>query len=816
MLHLTFPIRLLRPLLMLALLAGVIGAQAQHDCRSTKQQLHGGQAKGGGGGLWPFEILHQRIELDLTVHNTLKASCLVRTTPRQPGLSIVPLDLLALTVDSVSSPTGPLVFTHVGETLGIDLGTEATLDDTLEFTVHYRGSPALDPSGFGGFYLTATHAYNLGVAFQSVPHSYGRAWFPCVDNFTERNSYEFVVRTANGRKAWCNGHLVSETALGGDTLIRHWRMDETMPAYLASVAASDYTVVRDTFPSIGGGPIPVELVARAPDTTNMKASFIHLRDAFDAFEDWFGPYRWNKVGYVLTPQGAMEHSTSVHYPSFIANGNLQYEGIMAHELAHQWWGDLVTCDRAEEMWINEGFAEYLSFLFEEWVYGPGKYRQLVKSNHRKMVHRAHLIDQGWWALSEVPQQWTYGEHSYNKGADACHTLRGYLGDDLFRTGLMSFLQAHAFQPVNSEMMRDHLTQVTGVDMTDFFTDRIQRPGWSSFEVDSFSVGVHGGGTWPVTVHVQQKLRGPAQWHHNVPLRVTFMDDQGMVWSTPDPVTMGGAQDSFTLDAPLVPTSVILNIDERISMAVTSDMDTLLAPGIRSYAHADLRLTVTSVPGPVPIRLEEYWVAADEDLEEPWMYVASPDRWWRILGNIPEEAVIVARIDYDGRTTNSASYDVGLMQDHAGVAFHEDSLVLLYRPDQRMPWGLHPNFTVNPLVSPTDKWGRVEFSPVKAGEYALGFRKGVVGMSEAATDKRLRWSLRPNPVEDLLTVELLEGELPPGLLMLHDAQGRLVREVPWQGGSVTIRSQGLAGGAHQLGYRGHTGAVTPIGRVVIAR
>ncbi len=805
------------PLLVLLLAIGVpiSDLHAQHDCRSSKQHRHGAVAKGGGGGLWPFDIVHQRITLDLTVNNTISAACMVRATPRQADLSALPLDLIALTVDSVTWSSGQLSFTHVGGSLSIDLGGPVAMGDTVEVTVHYRGTPALDPSGFGGFYLTGTHAYNLGVAFQSVPHSYGRSWFPCADNFTERNSYEFIVRTAGGRNAWCNGYLVSETALGGDTLVRHWRIDETMPAYLASVAASNYTVVRDTFPSIGGAQIPVDLVARPPDTTNMKNSFIHLRESFDAFEYWFGAYSWNKVGYVLTPQGAMEHSTSVHYPQFIANGSLQYENIMAHELAHQWWGDLVTCDRAEEMWLNEGFAEYLSYLFLEAVYGPGKYRQVVKANHRKMVHRAHLIDQGWWALSEVPQEWTYGEHSYNKGADACHTLRGYLGDDLFRSGLTSFLQANAFQPVNSVMLRDHLTLVTGMDMSDFFTDWIQQPGWSSFEVDSFQVGAPSGANWPVSVHVQQKLRGPAELHHNVPLSVSLIDAAGTTWTAPQPIAMGGATNMFTLDAPLVPKWVVLNLDDRISMAVTSDLDTLSGPGIINFNHADLRLTVTSIPAPVPMRVEEYWVAADPEAQDDWLFVVSPDRWWRIVGTIPEEASISGRIDFDGRPTNSASYDIGLMQDHAGVAFHEDSLVLLYRPDQHSKWMLHHSFSVNTLVSPTDKFGRVEFQDLRSGEYTLGFLKSAVGIGDLPMEHP-RWSLRPNPASEVLHVSLSGGHVADGSIELSDQQGRLVQTIAWRGSGVSIRVDGLPAGVYHLRHVATDGSTTPIDRVVIAR
>jgi aminopeptidase N len=100
----------------------------------------------------------------------------------------------------------------------------------------------------------------------------------------------------------------------------------------------------------------------------MKNSFIHLQDAFDNHEAWFGHHRWDRVGYCLTGQGAMEHATNISYPVSITNGSLTYETTMAHELAHHWFGDQITCARAEEMYLNEGFAEYISYLFLERVY----------------------------------------------------------------------------------------------------------------------------------------------------------------------------------------------------------------------------------------------------------------------------------------------------------------------------------------------------------------------------------------------------------------------------------------------------------------
>ncbi|MBK7286707.1 MAG: hypothetical protein IPI95_06145 [Flavobacteriales bacterium] len=293
-----------------------------------------------------IEILHTRIELDLTQTSSgiIRGDAVITFTPRVPGITTLPLDLL-LQVDSVMMNGTPLTFTHPGEVLLVDLQNPHGPEDTLTLTVSYQGNPVTDASGFGGFYTLSNYQYDLGVAFDAVPHSYGRAWFPCFDNFVERCSFDFVVHTNENRSVFANGALVEMTDLGGGERISHWRIEEPIPSYLASVAAGNYTALLDTFPSVSGADIPVVLAALPGDTAQVRGSFAHLKNAFDTYERWFGPYRWNRVGYVLTSAGAMEHATNICYPDFAADGTLGNEDLIAHELSHHWFGNLITCAR---------------------------------------------------------------------------------------------------------------------------------------------------------------------------------------------------------------------------------------------------------------------------------------------------------------------------------------------------------------------------------------------------------------------------------------------------------------------------------------
>lgn len=799
-------------LLLAFVLSMPIISLAQNICQSSKLGTLAGTAKGGGTALWPMDILHQRITLDLTLGNFIAGHCTITAVPRANGLDHFPLDLLALTVDSVTDQLGQMVFDHTGEVLDITLDPPVGTQDTVVLTVHYRGDPVEDPSDFGGFYTAGSVIYNLGVAFTSIPHSFGRAWFPCADNFTERNSYEFIVKTAGGKNAWCNGELLGETALGGDTLVRHWRINETIPAYLASVAASNFAVVRDTFPSIAGNGIPVTLVAQPADTAGMSNSFLHLPNAFAHFEDWFGPYRWNRVGYVLTPRGAMEHATSIHYPDFIATGNLTYEATMAHELAHHWFGDLVTCDRPEEMYINEGFAEYLSYLFLEDVYGRERYMQEVRTNHRAMVHKAHLIDQGWWTLSEMPQAWTYGEHSYNKGADVLHSLRSYMGDALFTQGLTSFLQTYAFQPVNSVQLRDHLQLNTGVPLTDFFDDWIFQPGWAAFEIRQV-YGPPNGPIWDAQLSIQQKMRGPANYYHNVPIKLTIIGyDPADVMDTM--ITVGGALTEITIPCPFEPSQAWLNDDDALSLAVTGQTDTITAPSTIISSQANFELVSTGTFAPFVVRMEQFWVGPDQDLMEyPFAFVVSPDRYWRLSSNNMPQGCS-GRITFDGRNTTSGNLDPLLMVDTLNFTFNEDSLVVLHRVAGYGSWMKWPSSITN-LGSHTDGYGRITIDSLEVGDYTLAWRKSAVGLSENLKDPA-QWSVLPNPAQDHVQLRWLGMGEVAGTVQLLDSAGRVIREERMQGTSHRFDLAGIAAGTCALRFAERNGDYRSIGKVVLTR
>ena len=715
-----------------------------------------------------IDILNYQINLDVTNFSDqqINGNCKVIFTPKLNNINAIDLDLQGLNVDSITSNGTSLIFSHNDTLIKITLASTVNTSDTSNLIVYYNGSPQTDPSGWGGFYFSGNYAFNLGVGFDDNPHVYGRVWFPCFDNFVEKSSYEFNIITSNGKRAHCNGELISETILSGDTISRKWVLNEEIPTYLACIAISDYQTVHQTFNGLNG-PIPVELVSSASDTTNMKNSFANLNGAFDAYELGYGPYLWNKVGFSIVPfsGGAMEHATNITYPQYAVNGNLGNETLMAHEFAHHWWGDLVTCETAEDMWINEGMAVYSEHLFLEKVYDYQTSMEVVKDNNKAVIQFTHISEGGFRAISGVPHEYTYGEHTYQKGALVAHNMRAYLGDSLFFVGLKSITDNYKFKNINAAQFRDKLTTSTGIDMTNFFNDWVFSPGFSHFAVDSIEVNSNGP-NFDIEIHIQQKLRGATIFHLGVPLEITFYDNNWNSYKTN--IIASGQYSSYNVTIPFNPSTYILNEDNKLNQARTDEQIIVKSPG--NYATLnDLGLvktfTVNSLTDSAMLQFEHHWVAPDPIKNNINNYRISENRYWSISGFLPTDFSATMKLEFDGRFSNGF-LDLDL------VPINGDSLILLHRENPKSDWEEYPYYTKT-TISPALAFGWVVLDSVMLGEYTYANAGMTVGI-ENAIKLEDNYTVYPNPSDSFIWIKSLNTSSPLSQkIEIYDLNGKVV-------------------------------------------
>jgi len=736
-----------------------------------------------------INILHYTLNLSITdfTTDTLRGNTVIQFTPKMNNRNTISFDLLRFNIDSITINGNYPAYSYNDTLLIINLPSVMNVGDTSNLTIYYHGKPQLDPSGWGGFYFSGGYAFNLGVGFSVIPHNFGRSWYPCFDNFVQRAYYDFNITCGSANTSYCNGYLMGDTI---DTVhrvhTRWWHMPYKIPSYEASVDVAPYVQYTDTY--YGTDTLPIVVNCVAADTAGVRSSFVHLKNAISIFQTCYGKYRWNKVGYSLVSftGGAMEHPTNIAYPALAANGTLDYEAeLMAHELSHHWFGDLVTCSTAEDMWLNEGFANYNQFLFSEKMYGEAQYHSYVRQNHEEVLHYCAIADHGYWPISGMPQPYTYGNinywvsTTYKKGADVIYTLRNYMGDSAFFKGVQYYLSSHMFEPVSADTLKRSLETSSGMNLADFFNQWVYAPGFCHFSIDSTTITPIGS-NYSVKLYVKQKLTGAPAYYNNVPLLVTFKSSTWKDYT--QVITASGQHSTFTITVPFNPAFVGLNLDEKVSEAIAPDTLVINKIGTTDLTNSRLNITVSSLTDSVFLYVEHNYTAPDPLKDTALHYRISPNRYWKISGIFPAGFSAKATLYYDGRkntTVNGAYY-----LDTSLTVKTRDSLILLYRKNAGQDWREFCAYKRTDLGPSTDMYGYFTLDSLPQGEYV--FANGVshvLGIDEQKNNPSFL-KVYPNPTSNSFTIGFSTATQEQ-YIDINDINGKCIQHIKLNQGQKTI-------------------------------
>ena len=680
-------------------------------------------------------IAHTDVELSSKVNN----------------LNHIDLELMDLTVDEVKVD-GTIItnFVHSGTILTIPLSTAINTGDEVIVSVSYHGEPFHED--WGGFHWSGNYAFNLGVGFVSIPHNLGKTWFPCIDDFHDRAFYTVFATVPDGMDAVCGGLLEETVNNGNGTTTFKWVMEQTIPTYLASVAVGNYAKWTDTYNGINGD-IPVEIWVKPADSNKVDGSFIHLNDILAIFENKFGPYRFDRVGYVGTAIGAMEHATNIAYPHSLITGNLTYESYIAHELSHMWFGDNVTCASAEEMWINEGWATFMDGLVQENLYSREQYLEFMRNKHKNVIQFCHTTSSGYFPLNQIPQTLTYNAiAAYDRGANMVHTLRGYLGDDIFFDAMAAFNEEYKYNYVTSENMRDFITNHTGIDMTGWFDNWVFHSGTPHYSVDSFSVSPNGSGA-DVTIYLRQKRHGPVFNGNANRVELSFIDN---AWNRFDQtVQFDGETGNPVVTVPFIPEMVTIDLNEKMCDATTDYALNVKQTGLINCANSFFKLDVQSITDSAFVRVEHNWAPPDSLKTPVPGLIISPYRYWKIDGIFPEDFV----------ATSVFRYNQNDFLDNELITSNADSVVILYRQFPADDWQFL-DFTQ------IGNWsnGFLYIENLQKGEYTIAVCDDTfVGTYEVKKNSGTGLIIFPNPSNGSFNIKTDQ----PGSLRFYDISGKIL-------------------------------------------
>lgn len=682
-----------------------------------------------------IHIAHYDLNLAIDPYaHTISGTATLAVVPRMANLTVLHLDLAALTVDSVKINGVGANFAQSGELLSIQ-SSNYQLGDTLSVAVTYHGTPVT--TNWGGVNFTNDgYCFNLGVNMNNSPHCYGRAWYPCIDEFADKSTYDFHIATYPYHKAICGGELLGSSEGDLGMTVWHWRLDKPVPTYLTSVATGNYSLYTDTFQGMAAN-IPITIYAPASYFSKVATSFANLKTIANIYESHYGPLQFDRIGYVLVNfnGGAMEHATNIAYPQSAVNGNTAYEELFAHEFAHSWFGNLVTCERAEEMWINEGLASYATATYIENLYSREDYDEHINELHFDVLNNIAKNDGGYYALNDIPQNHTYGTHTYDKGELIAHTLRHYMGDSLFFAGLKAYLQQYAFQCANSEQFFAAMTQNSGINLTDFYEAFVNQPGFLHFSIDS--IIPEGGNQY--AVYIRQRLSHAQHFANGNLINLTFFNSQNQRFDVRH-FAFSGQYGVAYLEIPFEPIFGVVDFSNEICDAVIDYNSTISTSGTRNFTQAKVSCKTNNVSEPVQMRVECNLVHADPFKQQPQQHYRVHNRYWRIEYTRSNQIGGKFTFSYNG--TNSSSPEYELLQ---GVT--PSDLALLYRRNAADDW----HFVT--VTRSGNLSGTLTTDSLRPGEYTFAVPGEDVGIRQETNEIQSNTALQvyPNPTQNQLTI-----------------------------------------------------------------
>lgn len=720
-----------------------------------------------------INVTHYEIHLnnfDFTNH-TVQAQTIVTLTAVN-STNAIALELKSLTVSAVTA-TGANVsnFSQNGDILTINLASAMAAGTTASFTITYGGNTFNED--WGGVMWSGNYVCNMGVGFESIPHNLGKCWFPCVDNFTDKATYDVYVTVPTAMTAVCGGNLVNNVDNGNGTHTVHYNVPQEIATYHISFAAGDYVEWTDTYNGIERD-IPITVYVKPSQINNVPGTFVHVKDIASFYENSFGAYPFNRIGYVVTSVGCMEHVDNIGITSGIVTGNTSQEEYVAHELSHMYFGNKVTCATAEEMWLNEGFAQFCGVFYRSDIYGEDDFQQAMSSKTNNITTWCKS-ENNWIPLNNVPQTMTYDNSAvYNRGAVVVNTMMNYMGRETFLAGLRSYLNTYNYSAASSEQLRDALTAATGIDMNGFFDTYVFTAGMPHYGVDLLNVTPNRN-QYDATVKMTYQHYGPEHVGQNNRVEVTFVDNEGHLQT--ELVNWNGLEENKTVTLDINPIAAFADYYNHFLDAKYSNNMTATAPGSLGI-NQQLSIIVNSVSNSVMLRGEEHYVAPDNDPNIPGLTL-STKHYWNVL-----------RLDFgDSDVSGKFTFSNNATMDGDIIHSENDSAVLLYRANINEAWHTIP-------YEQQGNWkiGIFTVSDLQTGQYTLGaIDKTQLGLGENNFDTK-KMLLTPNPTENYVKISTNYNN---SKILIVNSLGQLVNSFPISENEITISVEGFPAGVYYV-------------------
>ncbi|CUS78076.1 aminopeptidase N [Candidatus Kryptonium thompsonii] len=379
-------------------------------------------------------------------------------------------------IDSVFLSENKLGYQQNYENLKIIFPSLISQGETLIVAIYFQRRSDLERGFY--FYRSDEVSPNLpsDIAYTMSEPSDARYWLPCYDEPWDKAKVDLIIKVRSSYLVASNGLLIRDE-INGNERIFHWRSKHPMSTYLIAFAVSEYITFSDWYHKVSNpsDSIEVKYYVWREDSLKAVSAFKNVVDMMKFFSLKFGEYPFEKYGMVAVypfRYGGMEHQTMTTIHRKWLDGNS--EGGIAHELAHQWWGDLVTCETWAEIWLNEGFASYGDALYTEYKYGFEAFKSKLEYWAKAYFWEDSIIR---YPIYNPPSGRLFGTAVYYKGAWVLHMLRNLIGDSAFFAVLQEWGRRYAYGTGTTQKFIQVVNDITGEDLSWFFNQWVYEAGY---------------------------------------------------------------------------------------------------------------------------------------------------------------------------------------------------------------------------------------------------------------------------------------------------------------------------------------------------
>ncbi len=537
-------------------------------------------------------------------------------------------------------------FTHADDVLRIDLPGPGSPGDEREVVITYHGIPEM---GYIWGYDVRFHGEDeVPIVYTSCQPSASRTWWPCKDRPDEKFTAELAFIVPDTMIAVSNGLLTETVPYIGGRMLYRWQHGYPIPAYLVSLTATNFASFEDVFVSTTGETMPLTYYAYPEDLEIAQDQWGFTPQAISVLEELFGPYPFlnEKYGMAEYPwSGAMEHQTLSSMGEYFFDLPERSDWVVVHELAHQWWGDWVTCGTWRDIWLNEGFATYCEALWAEALGGPDSLHAVMATKKADA-----------FAGPVYDPNFIFNGTVYRKGAWVLHMLRHVMGDDAFFAALREYGQQHAYGNAVTADLQAVLETHYGASLEWFFDPWVYGEGRPTYGAKWNPLATSASGDTWTRITIWQETSGPQ--YFTMPIDAVLYLSNGetfecVLWdSLPE--------QQFLVHTPTPVDSVQLDPEHWI----LADVDFIADPSSAEDPRATFGPLALGAPAPNPFRgrtaLTLGWGPAPPT-DAADLRLAILDVSGRVIRELPVRDVDATggRFEWDGRDRRGVAAPAGI-------------------------------------------------------------------------------------------------------------------------------------------------------------